>query len=77
MRVVIVDSARKHGYNDRDIRHALRNQMFQYPPKDDGIQMIVGPSASGEFLEIGLVRNGDGALVVVHAMKARKKYLRG
>jgi hypothetical protein len=37
--------------------------------------MIVGPNAAAIFLEVGYVE-GDTAVVIVHAMRARAKFLR-
>jgi hypothetical protein len=37
--------------------------------------MILGPNAAAIFLEVGYV-DGDSAVVVVHAMLAREKFLR-
>jgi hypothetical protein len=37
--------------------------------------MIVGPNAAAIFLEVGYV-DGDTAVVIVHAMHAREKFLR-
>ena len=41
----------------------------------DGFTMIVGPNAAAIFLEVGYVE-GDAAVVIVHAMRAREKFLR-
>lgn len=71
----ILSTAHKHGYADLDIRHALRNRMFNWPPDDDGFEMIVGPSRAGAPLEIGIIRSGSDTLVI-HADRARKKFLR-
>ena len=38
--------------------------------------MLVGSDRTGVLLEIGLVRSDDGTAVIVHAMKARPKFLR-
>ena len=47
------------------------------PDRDlgDGFTMIVGPNQSAIFLEVGYV-DGDQVHVIVHAMKAREKFLR-
>ena len=37
--------------------------------------MFVGPDRAGNLFEIGVVSTGEGPSVV-HAMKARSKYLR-
>ncbi|HWH33540.1 MAG TPA: hypothetical protein VNU01_12795 [Egibacteraceae bacterium] len=41
----------------------------------DGLVMYVGPDESGDLLEVGVV-GWHGVLVIVHAMPARKKFLR-
>jgi hypothetical protein len=37
--------------------------------------MMIGPSAAAIILEVGYVE-GDTAVVIIHAMRARKRYLR-
>jgi hypothetical protein len=40
------------------------------------MDMVVGPVRSAvEMLEVGVVTASDGTAVIVHAMKARPKYL--
>ena len=72
---VIAGSARKHGVTDDNMLHA-----FDHPVRsedlDDGFVMLIGPDRSGNLLEIGVVTGDDGP-VIVHAMPARPKYLRG
>ncbi|MHB1432010.1 MAG: hypothetical protein ACYCVZ_07835 [Streptosporangiaceae bacterium] len=70
---VIADSARKHGLADEDILHAYRNPV-RAEDLDDGLTMLTGPARDGELLEIGAVDGLDGP-VIVHAMKARPRYL--
>ena len=41
----------------------------------DGFTMMIGANAAAVILEIGGV-HGDTAVVIVHAMLARKKFLR-
>lgn len=41
----------------------------------DGFTMIVGPDQAAIFLEVGYV-DGEQTHVIVHAMLARKKFLR-
>lgn len=38
--------------------------------------MFIGPSRLGEPLEVGVVSDDDG-FAVIHAMKAREKFLKG
>jgi hypothetical protein len=70
---LIAPSALKHGLSEQEIRHAYRNPV---PIWDlgDGLTMIVGPNAAATFLEVGYVE-GDTAVVIVHAMRARAKFL--
>lgn len=72
---IIAPSARKHGIEDDDIRHAYLNPVRVFD-LDDGFTMLIGASRSGAVLvEIGVVE-GDTADVIVHAMRARPKSLR-
>lgn len=71
---VIAPSARKHGVSDEDIRHAYAHpiRIFEL---DEGLTMIIGGDAAAVLYEIGVVQAATGA-VVVHAMRARDKFLR-
>lgn len=71
---IIADSARKHGVTDPDMLHAYDNPIRAFDI-DEGFTLLVGPSQSGEILEVGVVE-GDLAPVIVHAMPAREKFLR-
>lgn len=71
---VIAPSARKHGVNDEDIRHAYANPIRVFAV-DDGFVMLIGASAAAALLEIGVVE-ATTSPVVVHAMPAREKFLR-
>jgi hypothetical protein len=70
---VIIASARKHGVPDDDIFHAYRHpsRVLQL----DDLVMLIGPSRTGQLLEIGVSR-ADGIDFIVHAMPARAKFLR-
>jgi hypothetical protein len=70
----IVDSARKHGVSDETILHAFNNPIL-VEDLDEGLTMFVGPGPAGNLYEIGVV-NADEGPIVVHAMRARPKYLR-
>jgi hypothetical protein len=70
----ILDSARKHGVSDETILHAFNNPML-VEDLDEGLTMFIGPDHAGNLYEIGVVAS-DEAPVVVHAMRARPKYLR-
>lgn len=71
---MIIDNARKHGVIDEDVLHAFNNPI-SYEDLDDGFIMIIGPSRSAQLLEVGVVDTDHGP-VIVHAMTARRKYMR-
>jgi hypothetical protein len=66
-------SARKHGISDEDMRHALRHHMQAFPGDEVDFTMFIGPSRTGELLEVGVVARNDQARIV-HAMPARHKF---
>jgi hypothetical protein len=70
----IAPSARKHGIADDEMRHALRNPV-RAADLGDGLTMIVGAARDGTLLEVG-VADSDAGPVIVHAMRARPRYLR-
>ncbi len=67
-----VGSARKHGIAD-DVLHAF-NHPVSYEDLDDGFVMIIGPTRPAQ-IELGVIGTDHGP-VIVHAMTARRKYLR-
>jgi hypothetical protein len=71
---IIAPSALKHGLDEEEILHAYRNPVRVWD-LGDGFTLIVGPNAAAIFLEVGYV-DGDTAVVIVHAMRAREKFLR-
>ncbi len=71
---LIVDSARKHGIADEDVLHAF-NHPVRYEDLDEGFVMIIGPTRSAQLVELGVLDTDHGP-VTVHAMTARRKYLR-
>lgn len=76
MEPIITESARRHGWADEDILHPYRQPIRVWPNADDDMDMIIGPTRSAaEMLELGVVTASDGTPVIVHAMKARLKYL--
>ena len=70
----IAPSARKHGVSDDDMRHALRYPL-RVADLDDDLTMFVGPARDGTLVEVGVADSGRGS-IIVHAMRARPKYLR-
>ena len=71
---VIADSARKHGVSDEDILHAYANPIRVFD-LDEGFTLVNGANPAAILLEVGVVE-GATAPVVVHAMRARDKFLR-
>lgn len=71
---VIAASALTHGIDRLDILHAYRNPLRIWD-LEDGFTLTIGPSRAARILEIGYVDGGD-AMVIVHAMPAREKFLR-
>lgn len=71
---VVAPSAHKHGITEEALLHALAHPVRIFA-LDEGFTMLIGADHAGRLLEVGVVE-GDLALVVVHAMPARDKYLR-
>jgi len=74
--VDIEASAGKHGVAEEDMIHALRHHWRAFETDDPAVTMFIGPARNAEPLEIGVVVDADGA-AIIHAMKARRKFLRG
>lgn len=70
----IAPEARKHDVNDEDILHAVRNRMFQAVGTDD-LAIYIGPARNAALLEIGVLDPDSDDPVVIHADKARDKFL--
>lgn len=70
----ILESARRHGIGDLDIRHALEFAIRVHDLEDD-LVMFVGPTRAGDLLEVGVVTDAAEAPCVVHAMPVRSKFL--
>lgn len=71
---VLAPSAFKHGLAEAEILHAYRNPIRVWD-LGDGFTMVIGANAAAVMLEIGYVQ-GDTAVVIVHALRAREKFLR-
>jgi hypothetical protein len=74
--VDIEASARKHGVSEDDMLHALRHHWRGVETDDPAVTMFIGPSATGEPLEVGVVDDADG-VAIIHAMPARCKFMKG
>ena len=73
MQVVILASALKHGIAPEDMLHAYRNA-FQSSKVEDG-WLLIGADSNGNLIEIAVVQKGN-QIQIVHAMKARAKFLK-
>lgn len=71
---IIAASARKHGVSDEDMLHAYANPIRVFD-LDDGLTMVIGANRAAIVFEVGVV-DGTIAPVIVHAMRARDKFLR-
>ena len=73
MSLQIAGSARRHGIDDEDILHAYRNAFRVF--EEGETVMCIGADRSGRILEV-LVVTRHRRRRIVHAMRARPKYLR-
>ncbi len=73
-RPIIAQSALKHGLSEDEILHAYRNPIRTWD-LGDGLTMIIGANRAALVLEVGYIQ-GTTAVVIVHAMRARDKFLR-
>lgn len=67
--------ALRHGVEDSDVWHAVRNAM-RLVVMDDDLTMLIGPGTDGSLLEIGVLGLDGVDPVVVHAMPLRQKFYR-
>lgn len=71
---VIAESAHKHSIDPEDMTHAFNNAIDAYD-LGEGFIMLVGPARDTQMLEVDYITSTD-AHIIVHAMKARPKFLR-
>lgn len=71
---VFLQSAARHGIAEGDAVHAWAFAIDAYDV-GDGLVMYVGPDRAGQLLEVGVVEWHDD-VAIVHAMRARPKFLR-
>ena len=71
------DSARKHGVDPEDAIYAAERAVFVSDLDDDSParQLRLGFDAGGRLLEVVILRFDSGNELVLHAMKARRRYL--
>ena len=60
-------SARKHGVDDEDIRHALRN-WISVADEDADVVLSLGPDRAARLIEVGASRDEDASRIV-HALR--------
>ncbi|CAN5815543.1 hypothetical protein BH20ACT4_BH20ACT4_14850 [soil metagenome] len=71
---LILPSARRHGVEDDDVRHALHNAIV-FHDQDDEVIIAVGPDRAGRLVEVGFLESDDEHRVIIHAMRpARRTY---
>jgi len=70
---LITESARKHGMSDKTILHVFNNPI-RVEDLDEGLTMFIGPDRAGNLYEVGVVGTEAGP-IIVHAMRARRKYI--
>jgi hypothetical protein len=70
---IVADSALKHGLSREAILHPFRNPIRAYD-LGDGFTMRAVPAPNANLLEVGVVGGTEGP-VVVHAMRARRRFL--
>jgi hypothetical protein len=71
---IIAESARRHGISDEDMLHAYAHPIRVFE-LEEGLTMVIGANNAAILIEVGVV-DGTVAPVIVHAMKARDKFLR-
>ena len=71
---IIARSALKHGLSEADILHAYHHPIRAWD-MGDGFTMLLGANRAALVLEIGYIQ-GITTIVIVHAMRAREKFLR-
>ena len=71
---IIARSALKHGLSEADILHAYHHPIRAWD-MGDGFTMLLGANQVALILEVGYIQ-GMTAIVIVHAMRAREKFLR-
>jgi uncharacterized DUF497 family protein len=75
--VEIHPSARKHGVDDEDIRHAIDHALATEDAGEDPDRwLIIGPDRAGNLLEVVVLVTIEGAQVAIHAMRMRAKFRR-
>jgi hypothetical protein len=71
-------SARRHGIGRERAAHVIEHCGLPYEGLDDAgdVLLFFGDDWNGTPLEIGAIELEDGGLLVIHAMRLRRKYQR-
>ena len=69
----LYDSARKHGVDAADIRHAVEHALVA-AEDDEGKVLYLGPDRAGNMLEVVSVTRAEETEMVIHAMRMRRIY---
>ncbi len=73
----IHESARKHGIDEVDIRHAVNHALaFEDVGEDPERWLVIGPDRASNLLEVVVLVTAAGDQLVIHAMPLRPKYRR-
>lgn len=72
-------SASRHGISHERVRHAINHcpcPLYQADsrPDDEDLVVFLGPDSRGIPLEVVAIEQASGALLVIHAMRLRRKY---
>lgn len=69
-------SALKHGIDPQGAIYAAEHAVFAFNQQEDQPyrQLRLGFDPAGRLLEVVVLYFDDGTTMVIHAMKARKKY---
>ena len=75
-------SARRHGIDDDDIRHAYDRHAYDHPlvvsdpdPEADPPRVFVlGPDRAGNLIEVVILVLAEDRLLAIHAMSLRRTY---
>jgi hypothetical protein len=73
MELLIHPSARKHGFSDEDIGHAVKHAMSIDDELDD-LRLYLGPARNSELIEVVTVAEDGVTEMAIHAMRMRPKY---
>lgn len=77
--VRIADAALRRGYTVDQIEHAVVHHVDEFSGQGDhAVSVLIGPTQSGELLEVGVLFAEDGITIeaVIHVMPARAQYFR-